>query len=168
MAFVKKDIEGLRLNPFTLINKEWMLITAGDERKHNTMTASWGGVGELWGHYVSTIYVRPHRYTYEFVEEKGYYSLCFFDEKYRAALNLCGTKSGRDMDKAKEAGLTPVFAEQAPYYEEANMVFICRKLYRQDLEEGAFIDESLVMKCYPEKDFHRMYVGAIEKVLVKE
>lgn len=173
MAFREISVEELKENPFTLINKDWMLITAGgvsadgDVKKHNTMTASWGGVGELWGKYVSTIYIRPQRYTLEFVEENDYYSLCFFSEDYRPALNLCGTKSGRDCDKEKEAGLTPCFDREAPYYEQAKLVFLCRKLYKQDLEAGSFVDQSLLSKCYPAMDLHRMFIGEIVTVLEK-
>ena len=114
MAFREISVEELKDNPFTLINKDWMLITAGNEKSHNTMTASWGGVGELWGKYVSTIYVRPQRYTLEFVEREDYYSLCFFGPEYRQALNFCGTKSGRDFDKDKETGLTPASTTWPP------------------------------------------------------
>ena len=115
MAFREISVEQLKDNPFTLINKDWMLITAGDAEKHNTMTASWGGVGELWGKYVSTIYIRPQRYTLEFVEREEYYSLCFFGPEYRQALSLCGSKSGRDVDKDAATGLTPCFAQAAHY-----------------------------------------------------
>ena len=155
MAFREISVEELKDNPFTLINKDWMLITAGHREKHNTMTASWGGVGELWGRYVSTIYIRPQRYTLEFVEREDYYSLCFFGPDCRQALNLCGSKSGREIDKA------------APYYEQARLVFLCRKLYRQDLEEGCFLDKGLLEKWY-DNDLHRMFIGEIVKVLEKE
>ena len=165
MAFREISVEELKDNPFTLINKDWMLITAGNEQSHNTMTASWGGVGELWGKYVSTIYVRPQRYTLEFVEREDYYSLCFFGPEYRQALNFCGTKSGRDFDKDKETGLTPRFDDVAPYYEQARLVFLCRKLYRQDLEEGCFLDRDALEKNYPQKDLHWMCIGEIVKVL---
>jgi flavin reductase (DIM6/NTAB) family NADH-FMN oxidoreductase RutF len=161
------EIASLSFNPFTKIGKEWMLITAGDSGKHNTMTASWGGVGVLWGRNVATVYVRHHRYTFGFVEDSDYYSCCFFDEKYREALNLCGTKSGRDIDKPAAAGLTPVFDYPAPYYAEASLVFICRKLYHQDLKEEFFTDISLPDAIYPQKDFHRMFVGEIVTVLQK-
>lgn len=114
MAFREISVEQLKDNPFTLINKDWMLITAGDAEKHNTMTASWGGVGELWGKYVSTIYIRPQRYTLEFVEREEYYSLCFFGPEYRQALSLCGSKSGRDVDKDAATGLTPASTRPPP------------------------------------------------------
>lgn len=167
MAFREISVEQLKDNPFTLINKDWMLITAGDAEKHNTMTASWGGVGELWGRYVSTIYIRPQRYTLEFVEREDYYSLCFFGPDCRQALNLCGSKSGREIDKDAATGLTPCFDEAAPYYEQARLVFLCRKLYRQDLEEGCFLDKGLLEKWY-DNDLHRMFIGEIVKVLEKE
>ena len=166
MAFREISVEQLEDNPFTLINKDWMLITAGDAEKHNTMTASWGGVGELWGKYVSTIYIRPQRYTLEFVEREEYYSLCFFGPEYRQALSLCGSKSGRDVDKFA-AGLTPCFDQAAPYYEQARLVFLCRKLYRQDMEESAFLDKGLLEKWY-DNDLHRIFIGEIVKVLEKE
>ena len=167
MAFREISVEELKDNPFTLINKDWMLITAGNREKHNTMTASWGGVGELWGRYVSTIYIRPQRYTLEFVEWEDYYSLCFFGPEYRQALNLCGSKSGREIDKDAATGLTPCFDEAAPYYEQARLVFLCRKLYRQDLEEGCFLDKGLLEKWY-DNDLHRMFIVEIVKVLEKE
>ncbi len=167
MAFREISVEELKDNPFTLINKDWMLITAGNQDKHNTMTASWGGVGELWGKYVSTIYIRPQRYTLEFVEREDFYSLCFFGPEYRKALSLCGSKSGRDVDKDAATGLTPRFDQAAPYYEQARLVFLCRKLYKQDMTEEAFLDKSLLDKWY-DNDLHRMFIGEIVKVLVKE
>lgn len=168
MAFKKTDIEGMSFNPFTLINKEWMLITAGDETAHNTMTASWGGLGELWGKYVSTVYIRPQRYTLEFVDNNEYYSLCFFDEEYRKTLNFCGSKSGRDYDKAKECSLTPKFDQAAPYYDEAKLVFICKKLYKAPMLEEHFIEKGIIDSSYPDHDFHNVFVGEIIEVLTKE
>ena len=168
MAFREISVEELKDNPFTLINKDWMLITAGNHDKHNTMTASWGGVGELWGKYVSTIFIRPQRYTLEFVEQEEYYSLCFFGPEYRDALALCGSKSGRDIDKDQAAGITAQFDQAAPYYEQARLVFICRKLYRQDMESQCFLDKELLKQHYPQNDLHRMFIGEIVKVLEKE
>ena len=166
MAFREISPEQLKDNPFTLINKDWMLITAGNQEQHNTMTASWGGVGELWGKYVTTIYIRPQRYTLGFVEQEEYYSLCFFGPEYREALNLCGTKSGRDVNKDQETGLTVQWDQEAPYYQQARLVFLCRKLYKQDMTEEAFLDKSLLDKWYS-NDLHRMFIGEIVKVLEK-
>lgn len=168
MSFHEISPEEIKENPFSLIHKDWMLITAGTPEKHNTMTASWGGVGVLWGSPVSTIYVRPQRYTLEFIEESPFYSLCFFDDSYRSALNLCGTKSGRDCDKEKEAGLTPITGDLAPYYQEAKLVLLCKKLYRQDMTEESFLDKGPLDRWYPERDLHRIFVGEIVKILKKD
>lgn len=168
MSFHEISAEELSLNPFTLLSKDWMLVTAGDAQSRNTMTASWGGLGELWGKHVSTVYIRPQRYTLEFIERQEYYSLCFFDATHREALNLCGTKSGKDCDKEKEAGLTAVCSDLAPYYEEAQLVFLCRKMYRQDMTADSFLDKAALDRWYPEKDLHRIFVGEIVKTLKKD
>jgi flavin reductase (DIM6/NTAB) family NADH-FMN oxidoreductase RutF len=166
--FKQADISELSFNPFTLINNEWMLVTAGDEQKNNTMTASWGGVGVLWNKNVSFIFIRPQRYTLEFIEQQDCYSLCFFDKEYKPALSFCGAKSGRDVDKVKETGLTPVYDEVAPYFAQAKLVLICRKLYGQKIDPACLIDAGIDTASYPGKDYHKMFIGAIEKVLVKE
>ena len=95
MGFKEISAEELQFNPFTKIGKEWMLVTAGDQEKHNTMTASWGGVGVMWGKNVVSVYIRPQRYTKEFVDANELFTLSFYDESYRKALNICGSKSGR-------------------------------------------------------------------------
>ncbi len=151
---------------FTRIGKQWMLVGAGNENNHNMMTASWGGLGVLWNKPVSTVYIRPSRYTLGFVEREDYYALCFFDEAYREALTFCGRHSGRDHDKCAETGLTPRFDEAAPYFEEAQLVLICRKLYAQDMDPSLFLDER-IEDNYHGADYHRVYIGEIVKVLAK-
>ena len=165
--FKKIDVKTLDLNPFAAIGDQWMLITAGTKDRCNTMTASWGGMGVLWGEPVFFAFVRPQRYTFGFVEGNDYYSLCVFDETYRPALNFAGTKSGRDYDKDKETGLTPCYDEAAPYYEQARLVFICKKLYHQDLTADSFTDQETLDKVYPQRDLHRMFIGEIVKILEK-
>ena len=152
-------------NPFKLIGSDWMLITAKKGDKTNMMTASWGGVGILWNKPVATIYVRPQRYTKEFIDNEEYFSLCVLPEEYRQILNYCGTKSGRDEDKIAETKLTIDESEKAPIFKESRLVLICKKLYAQDLTEQSFIDKSLVEKNYQAKDFHTMYIAEIEKIL---
>lgn len=151
---------------FTRIGKQWMLVSAGQQDDMNTMTASWGGLGILWNKPVSTAYIRPSRYTMEFMEREDYYSLCFFDETYRDALTFCGRHSGRDTDKLSETGLTPCFDEVAPYFEEAELVLICRKLYVQDMDPAGFVDTA-IEENYHGVDYHRQYIGEIVKVLKK-
>lgn len=168
MAWKEIAIEELKFNPFTKIGKEWLLITAGDENGHNTMTASWGGLGIMWGKNVATIYIRPQRYTKEFVDKNERLTLTFFKDEYRKALSFCGTKSGRDYNKDKEAGLTPFYVDGTTAYEEAEMVFVCKKQYHQEMNPECFDVTENDTKWYPEKDYHTMYIVEIEKVLVKE
>ena len=159
------EINEFSENPFKLIGSDWMLITAKKGDKTNMMTASWGGVGILWNKPVATIYVRPQRYTKEFIDNEEYFSLCVLPEDYRQILNYCGTKSGRDEDKIAETKLTVDESEKAPIFKESRLVLICKKLYAQDLTEQSFIDKSLVEKNYKAKDFHTMYIAEIEKIL---
>jgi len=162
------EINPLQLNEsaFRIIGKEWMLITAGDMENWNTMTASWGGMGELWFKPVVFTFIRPTRYTREFVEREEVFTLSFFDETHRKALNFCGANSGRDCDKAAETGLTPFATGGGSVaFEEARLVLECRKMYFQDIQPEQFLDESIDSKYYPEKDYHRMYVGEVLRVL---
>ncbi len=167
MAFKEILIEELQFNPFTKIGKEWMLVTAGDEKSHNTMTASWGGMGVMWSKNVVSVYIRPQRYTKEFVDSNDTFTLSFFDEKYRSALTICGTKSGRTCDKEKEAGLTPYYVEGTTAFEEAELILVCRKQYHQDMRPENFDVPENDAKCYPQKDYHTMYMAEVEKVLVR-
>lgn len=168
MSMKEINVKELSFNPFTMIGDEWMLVTAGDEKKYNTMTASWGGVGVMWGKNVVSAVIRPQRYTRVFMEAEEYFTLSVYDGQYRPALSLCGSKSGRDIDKAKETGLTPVFGEKAPYFAEAKLVLVCRKLYVQQMDPASFVDGSCDTKWYPNKDYHYQYVAEIEKALVRE
>jgi flavin reductase (DIM6/NTAB) family NADH-FMN oxidoreductase RutF len=143
-------------------------VTSGDKDKFNTMTISWGGVGIMWGKNVAFTFIRPQRYTYEFIEKGDFYSMSFFDEEYKDALKFCGSKSGRDYDKVKETGLTTAFTEDGvPYFVEAKLVLICKKMYAQTLNEESIVDAEAVSKWY-DNDFHKMYVSEITNVLVNE
>ena len=166
--FKQISVEDLKFNPFTMIRDEWMLLTAGDGQKCNTMTVSWGSLGILWNKPVATVYVRPSRYTLEFLDREDTFSLCVLEKDYRAALNYCGSHSGRDGDKIAAAGLTPVVDNGTPYFDEAKLVLVCRKLYKQDFAPACFLDGSLDAANYPKKDYHKMFIGSIEKVLVRE
>jgi flavin reductase (DIM6/NTAB) family NADH-FMN oxidoreductase RutF len=159
--------ESLKENPFRLIGSEWMLITAGGLSSFNTMTASWGCLGILWGKPVACCVIRPSRHTYKFMESSGIFSLSFFGRKYRKALEICGARSGRDTDKVRAAGLTPVTGPAGSVlFDEARLVLECRKVYFQDLDPSKFLDPE-IHKAYPEGDHHRMYVGQILGCLKK-
>ncbi len=166
-GFKEINLKKLSLEPFSLIGDSWMLITSGNMQDYNMMTASWGGLGVLWNKPVAICFIRPQRYTFEFVERNDYFSLSFYNEKYRDALTLCGTKTGRDVNKTAATNFTPVFDEPAPYFEEADLVFVCQKIHSQFLDPGCFIDKS-VEKNYNNGDYHKMYVGKIIKGLKKE
>jgi len=155
-------------NVFKLLDKDWMLVTAGTLEHYNTMTASWGHMGIMWNLPVAIAWIRPQRYTFEFTEQYSHFTLSFFSKEYRKALQFCGSKSGRDYDKAAETGLTPVATEGGHvFFEEARLVMECRKLYADDLKEGNFIVPELASKHYPTKDFHRFYMGEIERSFVR-
>ncbi len=155
------DINEVKKSAPKLIGKDWMLVTAGNPESCNTMTASWGGMGELWNRPVVMIFVRPTRYTYEFVEREDFFTVSFFEEKHRKALHLCGSVSGRKVDKISASGLTPVLSEHgSTYFSEAKLVCECRKIYFADIDPKNFLDEKIV-KHYPHNDFHRMFVGEI-------
>ena len=152
-------------NAFKLIGKDWMLITAGIPGSFNTMTASWGGLGVLWEQPVAFCFVRPTRYTYEFMERSPKFTLSFFEERHRKALTFCGSHSGRDTDKIAGTGLTPLIDGGFIYFSESRLVLLCRKIYFQDISPDCFLDPK-IHDLYPQKDYHRMYVGQIEKCLI--
>ena len=161
------DLYRIKDNPFKLIADDWMLVTAGTIDSFNTMTASWGALGELWHRKIAVCFIRPNRYTFQFTEQAEHFTLSFFDETYRKALNFCGTKSGRDVDKMAATGLTPTASESGSvYFEQARIVLECRKIYTHDLDPAAFIDPA-IEKEYPGKDYHRMYIGQVERCLMK-
>ena len=153
-------------NVFSLFDDRWTLITAGTRDHCNTMTASWGGLGVLWHKNVATIYVRPQRYTFEFLENSPAFTLSFFGEEWRKALTYCGRVSGREEDKFAHCGFhVAMVGEDAPYIQEANLVLVCRKLYWNDLDPAHM--DGTALQHYKNHDYHRMYIAEITKVLVK-
>ncbi|MBE5967688.1 MAG: flavin reductase family protein [Lachnospiraceae bacterium] len=157
--------EAIRKNTFQLIGKEWMLITAGDENKANAMTASWGGLGVMYGKNVAFIVVRPQRYTKEFLDREETFSLNFFEKEYKDVLKYMGSVSGRDEDKITKSGLTLEYSDHTPYFNEARNILICKKLFKQTLQGEALLDERLVKTWYPNKDYHDLYIAEITKTL---
>jgi flavin reductase (DIM6/NTAB) family NADH-FMN oxidoreductase RutF len=152
-------------NVFKLLDKDWMLVTAGGLDHFNTMTASWGHLGILWSLPVAIAYVRPQRYTYQFTNRYPYYTLSFFTEAYRPILQFCGSRSGKNVDKIAETGLTPVETERGNViFNEARLVLECKKIYEDDLKKKNFLLPEVAKKNYPKDDFHRFYMGEIVKV----
>ena len=155
-------------NAFDLIGKGWMLVTAGTKEKFNTMTASWGGIGWLWNRPVAFVFIRPPRYTHDFIEREDRLTLSFYSEEYRDILKFCGSKSGRDVDKVKETGLKPVALESgAMTFGQARLTLDCRKLFKSSMEAANFVDKSIPEKWYndqPGGSLHDVYVVEIEGV----
>ena len=167
------SVDRLQLDPVKMIAGGWMLITAGnEERGYNTMTASWGHLGSIWGHGgglpTAVVYLRPQRYTKEFVDREELFTITVFPEEYRKALGYLGSHSGRDGDKVAAAGLTPVFEGEFTTFAEAKVTLVCRKLYRGTIEADGFVDRSIVAEHYPKADFHDFYIGQIIKVLTQD
>lgn len=154
-----------RKSPFQLIGKDWMLITAGSEEKVNTMTASWGGLGVMYGKNVAYVVIRPQRYTKEFVDREDTFSLSFFNKEHRKTLNYLGTVSGRTENKIQKSGLTLARYEDTPYFDEANHVLICKKLYKQPLSTEGLLEERLLNTWYSNGDPHILYIAEITEIL---
>jgi flavin reductase (DIM6/NTAB) family NADH-FMN oxidoreductase RutF len=170
--WVETNIRNFSGSPVARIGDEWMLISAGDvsadKGSWNTMTASWGGLGVLWSTDVAFCFIRPGRHTVSFVNSLPLFSLSFFRANKHKALEICGAKSGRDTDKAVEAGLTPiVFSDGSIGFEEATDVITCSKLYTHDFDPAFFIAREEIEKCYPQKDYHRMFIGKITVLRVR-
>ena len=166
-TFQPYPIDLLEMNPFTKIGKEWALVTAGSKANYNTMTVSWGGVGVIWNKNVVYIFIRDSRYIKEFIDQGEFFSLSFFDEKYRSALSYCGAHSGRDENKFEKAGLTPAFRHSIPYPDEANLVLLCRKMAAVPMPEEVLLDKSIMGNFYKDGDMHMMYVGEIIEVMAR-
>ena len=168
MSIKRIDPENITDNVFTAIGKNWMLVSAEKDGGVNPMTASWGGLGVLWNKNVATIYIRPTRYTYGLIENNNRFILSFFGERFRPELTRCGTVSGRDVDKVSDIGFTLNLSDSGvPYFDEAEITMVCRKIYFSDLTPDNFLAE-YARDQYPEKDYHRMYIGEIVDCFIKE
>ncbi|WIW70685.1 flavin reductase family protein [Anaerosinus gibii] len=168
MTFKEIQAEDFVYSTFKTIGKDWLLVTAEKDGKANTMTASWGGLGVMWGKNVAYVVIRPQRYTKEFIDGADTLSLTVFDENYRKMLSYCGSVSGRDEDKIAKSGLTVAHENNTPYFNEAKIALLCKKLYAQEFKPECFIDQESKEKWYPGADYHTMYIVEIEKILVQE
>ena len=156
------NIKSLGENVFSLLDDDWMLITAGKKKSFNTMTASWGGFGILQNLPVAFIFIRPQRYTLGFVKNEEHFTLSFFGENFKDILNFCGTKSGKTVDKIAETGLIPAETEIGNiFFEQANLVFECRKMYSDEIKSNNFFNRILEKKIYKAKDYHHFFIGEI-------
>ena len=155
------------IQPFKKFDKQWALVTAGNISHYNTMTISWGGLGTLWSRAVATVYVKPCRYTYQFMEANEYFTVSFFSEEYKKDLSILGTKSGRDGDKVTLTKLTPITVHESVGFKEAVCTLLCRKIYWNDLDLSVMPDD--IKKHYYEIEApHRMYIGEVIQIFESE
>lgn len=166
-TFQPYPIELVEFDPFTKIGKEWMLITANQGDKVNAMTASWGGVGVLWGKNTAFIFVRDSRYTKELIDQSDHFSLTFFDSSYKSALKYFGMVTGRKEDKIKTAKMNVNYYEDIPFIDEGNFVICCRKMSATPILPEHFLDSEIQEKWYADGDLHTMYVGEILQILAR-
>lgn len=160
------SLKELALNPLTLFDRDWLALAAGNtEDGCNAMTVSWGHIGTIWNKPTVVCYVRPQRYTKEFMDREELFTLSRLRPEFRAAHGILGRISGRDGDKIARAGLTPVMIDGAVCFEEADLTLICRKLYRAPLKEEGFFDRSILGEHYPQNDLHDLYIGEILRIL---
>lgn len=163
------DLKKFNLAPLYAIDQEWALLTVGEKEKFNTMTISWGGLGTIWNKPVVTVYVKPIRYTYEFMENNEYFTISFYDKEYRKDLGILGSKSGRDMDKVSLTKLTPEFLDNATSFKEAKLTIVCKKIYFQDLDINNIntdsVPQSEVDRFYKTEPVHRMYMGEVVDII---
>jgi flavin reductase (DIM6/NTAB) family NADH-FMN oxidoreductase RutF len=170
---ILKHIEPKQLivNFVDIWKNQGMLLTCGDFKQghFNTMTVGWGSLGVMWGKPFVQAVVRPTRYTYEFTEKYDNFTLCAFPKEYRKALTLLGTKSGKDGDKIKESGLSPMESKavSSPCFAEANLILECKKIYWDDFKSDNFLNP-LLDNNYPKRDYHRIYFGEILEVFGTE
>ena len=157
-------VEEFTVQPLQLLSQQWMLLCAGDYAKNdfNMMTIGWGSFGTMWKKPFVQVVVRPGRYTYEYLEKYDDFTLTAFPPQFREALNICGGKSGRDIDKLKETGLVPVESSKvkSPGFQQAELIVECKKMYYADIKPKHFLDPAIA-KNYPKKDYHRSYFGEI-------
>lgn len=162
------ETEKFLANPFDMIGNQWMLITAQKpDGSINTMTASWGGMGVMWGKNVVFVVIRPQRYTKEFIDTSGAFTLTFFKEEYKKELAYLGKVSGRTQNKIQQSGLTLEMLDQMPVFQQASLSIRCKSLYAQQLSPDHFLQKEVEQRWYPEKDYHVLYVAEIEKIYEK-
>ncbi len=165
MSFSEIKLAELHLNPFTKI-EEWALLTVGDKQEFNMMTITGLMMGQLWIKKTLEVYVHPARYSYPIINKSNYFTVSFFPEARPKALEIAGRLHGNQCDKVKETGLTPQFDQNGVYFSEADIVFICRKIYHTDVQESLFDSKDVFKGYYRDNTvFHRIFIGEIEKVL---
>ncbi len=154
----------MQIDPFKNFNNGWALVTAGTKDDFNTMTVSWGSLGTLWNKPIATVYIKPCRYTYKYLEREDYFTVSFYDEKYREDLMILGTKSKRDTDKLALTKLTPDYLEKGITFKEAKCTLVLKKIYYDDLKLDR-IPKEYIERYYKEEAPHRLYIGEVIDII---
>lgn len=158
----------IKMDAYDAFHHGWALLTAGEPGNFNTMTISWGGVGCLWGKSVATVYVRPSRYTYEFMEQYDCFTISFYPEDCKKALGILGKYSGRDCDKIASSGLDPVPFGDGVTFAQAKTTLLCKKLYWQDMIPEN-VPADVRDRFYVDGEtYHRVYIGEVLAVHTEE
>lgn len=148
-----------------MFNDDWALVTAGNADHYNMMTISWGGMGTIWGKPVVTIYIKPCRYTYEFIENNDYFVISFFDQKYKKDLGILGSHSGRNENKLALTSLQPEVIDHGVTYKQATKTIVCKKIYGQDLDANSI--PAFAHNYYENEPVHKMYIGEVVNIIEK-
>ena len=149
---------------FELFDKHWALVTSGNIDDFNTMTVSWGSLGTLWSKPIVTVYIKPCRYTHQYLEANDHFTVSFYDENYRRDLGLLGSTSGRDIDKVSRTSLTPVSCGESVSFAEAKATIVCLKIYWKDFDP-AVIPQDAMQRYYAAEAPHTMYIGEVEDII---
>lgn len=160
-------MQSLEVDIFKTFRNDWALLTAGSLANFNTMTVSWGGLGTLWNKSVATVYVRPCRHTFGYMENNEYFTVSFYPEDYKKDLAVLGKLSGRDGDKVAKTSLTPISAENSVTFSQAKLTLVCKKLYAQDLDPSA-IPQDIMEASYAVEPVHKMYIGEVVQILTED
>lgn len=146
------------------LKENWCLVTSKNNDQVNTLTASWGTFGQLWNKDVVTIYLRPTRYTKEFIDNSHEFTLSFF-EGYQPDLLYLGRNSGREIpNKIDQTNLHLTQINDFPTYQEAKLVLTCQVLYCQQFQSNCFINKTVENTNYPNQDYSYMYIAEITAV----
>ena len=160
----------LELKPVALFSQDWMALAMGNEKKYNAMTIAWGGIGELWGKHVVTVYVSGDRASKRLMDENDYFTVTGFppSKACKDALIYIGSHSMRDEpDKCVNAGLTVEFTDLGnPIFSEGRLAIECRKLYSDPLDLNK-MPQDIRERLYGEMAVHTMYIGEIVNVWEK-
>ena len=154
---------GLARETYERMTHEGILLASLDRQgKLNPMTIGWGVFGLIWGRPVFEVLVRPSRYTYQCIEHTGDYTVNVMPEALKDVAEFCGTTSGRDVDKMAANELTTLTSKHIASggIAEANIVFECKVVHHNDVQEPAF-NKEIISHYYPKGDFHRVYFGQI-------